>query len=756
MGLTRRPVGPAASDTDPAEAIAPYLAAPEDVIRCAAARALGALGGENAAAPLIEALMDPDPDLRADAMAALVRCARPEDAAVIRRSLEGDPVAEVKVAAIQALARLKDASSIGLLRALARSRCEEEFAWEEPESAWDEWLDVQVAAIEALGAIDADEAVDDLIEVRDDEEGQNLDHVVFATLAQIPGRGIPALHGFLKHPDARVRERALAALSTVGGDSLVPIREALVRDPSPSVRRLAIDCFGEDDETLAALALNDPNAGVRCAALNRVASLRPDIVRSGFFDPDETVRVVALEAGARRQIDVDEPDLVANVEAWLRTAGVSLATVCAAVLPTLTGTRSLAALSEVANDSERHPEVRIAALRSLGGIGTEESVDALRRAAVDRSRQVRLAALAALAEMTRSAPSDTRYRALALLTDAVRGSLAPEPIAEASAGNASPPAPVAAAEKGDSGPVAATPNAGTPPALAPTPPAPDDGASSTDSAESTYPRSTLGAIGGRVLSAARSDAGSSSQDDRERTSEHNPKNRPLRVAVEGPDDIGQDIRLIALRLAAACTGDGIDKAMAEATGSATLALRAAAFETIARRAAAMPLAPGLTEIVIDALNDSDPPVRAAAARALSVREDAASHLFPLLDDPDDGVRAAALKAVATAHPEKAAGSFRDPSPAVRTAALDAVASCGQDALVEQAMRMIVDGGFADTLHRACRRHPIVRQTLLAMLRKTDTIPRQGLLMILEAMGHAVDAEQEVPVDDGRERVKPAS
>ena len=159
-------------------------------------------------------------------------------------------------------------------------------------------------------------------------------------------------------------------------------------------------------------------------------------------------------------------------------------------------------------------------------------------------------------------------------------------------------------------------------------PGPDDGASSTDSAEPAYPRSTLEAIGGRVLSAARSDDGPSSQDDRERTSEHNPKNRPLRVAVEGPDDFGQDIRLIALRLAAACTGDGIDKALAEATGSATPALRAAAFEAIARRAAAMSLAPGLTEIVIDALSDDDPPVRATAARALAARGDAVRHLFP--------------------------------------------------------------------------------------------------------------------------------
>ena len=748
MSPTRRPVAPATSDSGPTQAIAPYLAAPENVIRCAAARALGALGGEDAAAPLIEALMDPDPDLRADAMTALVRCARPEDAPAIRRSLEGDPVVEVKVAAIQALARLKDASSVGLLRALARSRCAPEIAWEEMDGAWDGWLDVQVAAIEALGAIGADEAVDDLIEARDDEEGQDLDHVVFAALARIPERGLPVLRGFVEHPDARVRERALAALSTVGRDSLVPIREALVRDPSPSVRRIAIDCFGEDDETLAALALNDPNAGVRCAALNRVASLRPDIVRSGFFDPDETVRVVALEAGARQQIDVDEPDFVANVEAWLRTAGVALATASAAALPTLAGTRSASALSEAAGDSERHPEVRIAALRSLGRIGTEESVDALRRAAVDRSRQVRLAALAALAELTRSAPSDTRYRALAVLTHAVRGSLAPEPIAEASADNASPPAPVVAAEQGDVGPAVATPDGETPPTPTPTPSASDDAASTADSTEPAYPRSTLEAIGGRALVAARSDAAPSSPDDRERSSEHNPKNRSRRVAVEGPDDIGRDIRLIALRLAAACTGEEIDGVLAESTESTTPELRAAAFEAIARRAAAMPLSPSLTEIAIEASNDDDPAVRTAAARALATRGDAVRHLAPLLNDPDDGVRATALKAVAAANPEKAASGFRDPSPAVRAAALDVVTGCGQGALVEQAIAMIAEGGFADTLGQACRRHPVALQVLLAMLRKTDTISQHSLLMVLEAMGHAVDAELEVPVENG--------
>ena len=369
--------------------------------------------------------MAPDPDLRADAMAALARCARPEDAPAIRRSLAGDPVGEVKVAAIQALARLKDGGSVPLLRALALGRCEAEVEWEEPGSGWDDWLDVQVAAIEALGAIGAEEAVNDLIEARDDEMGQDLDHVVFAALAQMPERGVPALRGFFQHGDARVRERALDALANAGREALTPLRETLVRDSGPGVRRLAIDCFEEDNEALAALALKDPDAGVRCAALARAAPARPDVGQSALRDPDESVRAVVLEARGSEPAGDNELDLVANVEAWLRTAGVSLATVCAAVLPTLAGARSLNALDEAASDSERPTEVRIAALHSLGRIGTEESVAALRRAAVDCSRQVRLAALTSLVEITRSAPADVGDGARAVLMEAVRGSLAP-------------------------------------------------------------------------------------------------------------------------------------------------------------------------------------------------------------------------------------------------------------------------------------------------------------------------------------------
>lgn len=753
MSLTQRPVAPAAPNVDPVEAIAPYLAGPDDVIRCAAARALGAMGGEGAAVPLVGLLKDPDPDLRTDAMAALARCARPEDAPAIRRSLEGDPVGEVKVAAVRALARLKDSASVPLLRALARNRCEQEVAWEDVDGGWDEWLDVQVAAIEALGAIGAEEAVDDLLEARDDEEGQDLDHAVFAALARMPGRGIPALRGFLRDADARVRERALDSLAAAGREALTPLRETLIRDASPRVRRLAIDCFNEGDETLAALALNDSNASVRGTALARAVAAQPDIARSALRDPDETVRAVALEARGSKPAGEDEPDLVASVEAWLRTAGTALAAACAAALPALAGTRSLPALGDAAMDGERPPEVRIAALRSLGQIGTDESVEALRRAAGDRSRQVRLAALAALVETTKSAPGDMVDRARAVLTDAVRGSLAPAPsVVEASTGNANPPAPAAAQDEAE--PSVLGPDAETPPARPAS--ASDESASDPDSAEPPYPRSTLEAIGGRPLVASRSGVASPPSGDDVPSPQRRPKLRPGRVAVEGPDDIGEDLRLTALRLTAPCTGDGIDEAVAEAAGATAPALRIAAFEAIARRAAAMPLSSRLTGIAVMALKDRDPTVRAAAARALAARSETARHLAPLLADPDDRVRATALKAVTKTDPEKTARGFRDPSPAVRGAALDAATGSGNVALVEKAVRMFVDGGFADTLVQTCRRYPIARQLLLATLGKPDELSPQARLMILEAMSHAVDAERKVPAGNGGEGTTPGS
>ena len=93
--MTRVAGTPSLPRLEAAAVIARHLQSEDEVTRCLAAKALGNIGSDLGADALVAALMDTDPDVRADAMEALVTCARPRDAAHIRRSLIGDPVQEV-------------------------------------------------------------------------------------------------------------------------------------------------------------------------------------------------------------------------------------------------------------------------------------------------------------------------------------------------------------------------------------------------------------------------------------------------------------------------------------------------------------------------------------------------------------------------------------------------------------------------------------------------------------------------------------
>ncbi len=711
--------------TDPVRIISPHLKAPEEPIRCAAARALGALGDEDAAPALVDALLDPDPDVRADAMAALVRCARPQDAPAIRRSLQGDPAGEVKTAAVRTLGRLKDAASTELLRALARDRCGSEVAWEE--GSWDDWLDVQVAAITALGDMGAESAVDDLIRARADEGGQELDHVVFAALAKMPGRGVAALLDFLKDGNGRVRERALAALSRAGRDRLAPLRDRLVADPSPGVRRLAAECLYAGDAALSALVLKDPEASVRAIAVGRVASGAPDLGRAALADPDPHVRATALEGLAPHLSSADEPSIAAKLTAWLGESDPRLAAACASTLPRVMGAGAASALRDTAADGERLAEVRIAALKALGEIGTREALAALSAAAAGLVRQVRVAALAAAAAMTRGASEESRRQARDLLIEAMRGNLRSRPFGSADAIDDAPGH--AAAGSAGSGPVAITPAGGI--VAADVPELEASAALSGGVAKAPlFPRSTLEAI-------QAAEPGTT-------VPSHDPPPSPpgagrvrsRRVPVEGVDDVEADIRLMAVRLAADCAVEGMDEVLAETALSTESDLRAGVFEAIAQRAAAMPLAPVLRVVLARSLGSDDARVRCAAVRGLTATGlDHARQLIPLLDDPDPSVRAAAVTAVAAVHPARAAAGFHDSSSLVRRAAVDAVIAAGEDRLLEDGLRVLVDGGRADSLMDACVRHIEVTRGLIGML-SVPGVSRPGLRLVLEALGGA--------------------
>ena len=723
---------------DPVAAIARHLREGEDIIRCAAARAIGAVGDERAAPDLVDALLDEDPDVRSDAMAALVTCARQEDADAIRRSLMGDPVREVKVSAIQSLCRLKDGASIPLLRVLVKDRCDHDIAWAEDSSIWDDWLDVQDAAITALGALGVHEAIEDLLEARNDEMGQDLDHVIFATLGQIPDGGIAALLDFLRDGNARVRERALSALSKARGDLLAPMSDLLVQDASPDVRRLAIGCLDRDSPLVPDLALRDPDITVRSAALAAFVSSRLDIAEAALADPDEEVKALALEAVVAGSEQSDSHDLAANVQTWMETGGARLAATCAAVLPQLSGGESVDALCRVAADTDRPQEVRIAALRSLGTIGAENSIETLRNAATDPIRQVRTSALAALAELAKQGPEPLCSEAQDVLVGAIRADLTGADAPLAIAAEAEKVSFIDASKVEDAAPrgIRITPDG----EIVSMEDLPDHLNDQDDIGsnviEGQFPQSTLRAIQTQQTALSWAADAPLSDDEPAQPSTSKPEGRRRRVAVDGPDDTSNDLRLVALRIAADCPGYEIEQALAGALSEEMPDVRVAAFEAMAQRSEKTPLSSDVISKLTNALDDPDPHIRGYASRAVAMgSNNAADHLAACLDDPDAIVRAIALKTVAASAPDVTMAGFRDDSALVRRSALESVLEFGNTSNLKEGLRICLEEGRIDSLAEAIKRSTEARSILISIL-AGENMTRRQTHSALEALAAA--------------------
>ena len=706
-------------------AILPQLRGGDDVIRCLAARGLGALADEAAAGDLVEALLDEDPDVRSDAMAALVRCARPQDGEAIRRSLLGDPIKEVKLHAIEALAALGDDATQPLLRRLAKDRCEAEVAWEDDGVSWDDWLDIQVCAIGALGRSDNNDAIADILEARSDELGQDLDVVAFEALAAIGGKGTAALIPFARDSNARVRERALTALSKSEPDALAPWSAELCRDESPAVRCFAVACLRADGPELKALALKDPDATVRRTALRVLAPRSAAVVGVALQDVDEGVRAVALESLLTRQdlvaddTGLSPDDLAANLEVWLQSAGVDLAATAAAGLLQLKGSAAGPALCTAATAQDRPVEVRIAAIRCLGLLGDEASLDLLGRLRSDPIQQIRAAALAALGQLSNGQDGSSAIRAQALLAEAIAGTVVTPDMAI----NEDEVAPDAATPKEE--PIAGRLEITTEGDIV--------AAAADHRGEAAFPQSTLDAIKAESVDRAESDA-VSIPGRGEDTGRARGRSR-RRVPVDGPSVFDEELRILALRIATDCTGTEIDGAVSACLEDESAVVRRAAFAAVARRSerADDGLAASSQEVLIRALNDEDPTIRGDAARALAASAtDTTRCLRPGLEDRDPLVRAVCLKAVARTDSQHALAGLQDSSSAVRKVALDLILESGSPSELERALRVCLQEGQPDSLAEALKRKQTAQELLFSAM-TTQSLSRPEIQVALEAL-----------------------
>lgn len=406
-----------------------------DIHRCIAARALGRMGDSAASETLIAALLDEDEDVRADAAAALVHIGDPAAEKQLLENFIGDPCRDVKLSAIDALANIGSTEVVPLLRRVVRGR-DTEIVWDEDDyfaSGWDDWTDIQVKAIRALGEIGDAEAASDVVAAITDEDGQDLDHVGFKALSQMGDAGLTALSSFLDGGNARRRRRAAKMLIATGTSYGEAAAIKALEDEAPSVRLAAGEALAKlnpADERLLFILL-DKSPDVRAEAVNLCASHHPDRMLRLISDPAIPVRIAALNLLAKNPElgDGDLDGLIAEISAALYEQDDELCASALAALAALQGEEALETLTTTLENRTRGLVVRLAAVAALAKLGGDTPANALVGELGDENRQLRLDALAGLSGMaTRAGAWPNAYSQI--LVAALTGDLVAEPEAE--------------------------------------------------------------------------------------------------------------------------------------------------------------------------------------------------------------------------------------------------------------------------------------------------------------------------------------
>ncbi|WP_424969235.1 HEAT repeat domain-containing protein [Dinoroseobacter sp. S76] len=705
------PMAPMPAET--AATLATHIQSDNEIIRSAAIKALAGLGVAPALSlPLLtDALMDPDPDVRTDAMDALSRCALPEHTELLVFSLEGDPVREVKRAALSGLARLRATSALDLIRALTLSRSEDRVAWEDENSDWEDWLDIQIAAIEALGEMRATEAIEDLMAARDDELGQTLDIPVFDALAKIGHDGVVWLLAILETEGGPARRRALTKLCQLDPALLVDHLDRLIASPDAQLRAHVVGQMDPDDTRLAQLAAEDPAASVRIGALQRVATEQPEKAIAALQDPAPEVQAAALDL-IPAQLDPElSTSLEDNMLAWLAQGPAVLVRATARHLPRRAPERAEAPLLALIADPQRPLDARVSAVKSLAtmepAIETTRLVDLLGNPA----QQIRTTVLVALT--TRAQAGD--LEAGDAIRAAIQGTLLSDDVSQATAAPLADGPDMTVPKEGESGPrrIRISPEGeiieDTPEAVA-----------------STSSHSTLTAI------LAPMEAEPELAED---TPEEAPSKRRRRRAVEGADGVAEALVTEAIKICGTARMNGMTAALLAARPEAPDTAQQAIWTALAQTSPDPDCAEALLSAAHKAHGHEDPVIRAAAYAVLAKLAPDSPCLAAALEDPDALIRAAAIRRLP---PEDALAYLGDGAMAVRHGAVDVILTEGSDAAQRQMAERIASAERADTLAYALAQSEPARRWFYDRL-STPDLGDRAVFILLDAAGQMAPA-----------------
>jgi HEAT repeat protein len=271
---------------DSASSLVPLLRDPDPHIRGTAAEALGRLEAKESVPGLLALLSDSQGDVAGHAAGALARLSAREAIPALRKMLpERSGSSWSRDSVLQALAALGACEIVPELRELLRNPGAES------------------GAALALSALDAREAIPDLLARLKENASPNLEMIFTALHRMRPAEGIADLRALLKHRSSRIQGYAARLLAEVRAAEAVPDLLELLQDRDPEVRcwgAVALGAAGGAAQVprLSKL-LKDADPQVRRCVLGALDRLdaQPEMpeILACLQDPHRKVRVAAAE-----------------------------------------------------------------------------------------------------------------------------------------------------------------------------------------------------------------------------------------------------------------------------------------------------------------------------------------------------------------------------------------------------------------------------------------------------------------------------
>jgi HEAT repeat protein/beta-lactamase regulating signal transducer with metallopeptidase domain len=272
------------------------------------------------------------------------------------------------------------------------------------EALADASAEVRLAAVQSLGTLQDPRAIAALGKALKEDSDARVREAAAEALGEISdARGVPFLLDALKTERvAKVREQIVNALQEIDDPSAVPGIIAVIKDPSPAVRRAAVNALGDFEAQSALPAIMELARDEDIEVRREVAEALSDLENA-----DALNALIALSRDSDAEVRASAVNGLGNLEdtralnpliAALKDPNAEVRSHAADGIHNIPDIRTAPrALIDALADGDA--EVRQQVAHALGGIEDEAAVPALKRALADTNVDVRRAVAEALAEI---------------------------------------------------------------------------------------------------------------------------------------------------------------------------------------------------------------------------------------------------------------------------------------------------------------------------------------------------------------------